>query len=59
MSGCKYDEWWLLKKHSASGNLSLSREMSRAHMAETVAFRVHFSGMKLMPEPTRGAAGRW
>uniref|UniRef100_A0A915KE54 Uncharacterized protein n=1 Tax=Romanomermis culicivorax TaxID=13658 RepID=A0A915KE54_ROMCU len=34
----------LLENRKAAGNLSLSLETSSAHMAETVAFRVRFSG---------------
>uniref|UniRef100_A0A915L8W0 Uncharacterized protein n=1 Tax=Romanomermis culicivorax TaxID=13658 RepID=A0A915L8W0_ROMCU len=46
LSDCKNDVVRLLKKRRAAGKRSVSLETSSAHMAETVAFSVHFSGKK-------------
>uniref|UniRef100_A0A915JR98 Uncharacterized protein n=1 Tax=Romanomermis culicivorax TaxID=13658 RepID=A0A915JR98_ROMCU len=44
MIDCRNDVAGLLKYRRAAGNRSVSLETSSAHMAETVAFNVHFSG---------------
>uniref|UniRef100_A0A915I4Q7 Uncharacterized protein n=1 Tax=Romanomermis culicivorax TaxID=13658 RepID=A0A915I4Q7_ROMCU len=44
MPDCRKDVAGLLKNCKAAGNHIMSLEMSIAYMAETVAFRVPFSG---------------
>uniref|UniRef100_A0A915JV64 Uncharacterized protein n=1 Tax=Romanomermis culicivorax TaxID=13658 RepID=A0A915JV64_ROMCU len=48
MSNCRKDVHGLLKNRKAAGNHSVSLETSSAHLAETVAFKVPFSGKNLI-----------
>uniref|UniRef100_A0A915KEU5 Uncharacterized protein n=1 Tax=Romanomermis culicivorax TaxID=13658 RepID=A0A915KEU5_ROMCU len=48
MSDCRNDVDGLLKNRKAAMNPRVSLEMSSAHMAETVAFKVRFLGKNLI-----------